>query len=85
MKIEAKTETQLPPHEIRSILDEYEGEKQRLVKQRKHMAVFRNDHTRRSPNSFNECFAIAFSILGSHFRCTWMIDWPKSMCHAYYH
>ena len=35
-----------------------EREKQRLGKQRKCMAILRNDHTSRSSNSFSECFAI---------------------------
>ena len=46
---EAKTE--LPPHEVHGKLDEYEREEQWLAKQRKHMAVLRNDHSHRSSNS----------------------------------
>ena len=46
---------QLPPREVHS---ELEREEQRLAKQKKHVAILRNDHTSRSSNSFNECFAI---------------------------
>ena len=43
--MEAKTETQLPPHEVHSKLDDYEREQPRLMNQKKHMAILRNDHT----------------------------------------
>ena len=61
-------QTQLPSHEVPSQLDEYEREELWLTKQRKYMAILRNDHTHRSSNSFNECLAIPFSILALHFR-----------------
>ena len=63
--------TQLPSHEVCGKLDEYEREEQWVAKQRKRMAVLRNNHTHRSLNPFNERFAIPFLILASHFRCTW--------------
>ena len=49
--------TQLSSREALSELDEYEREEQQLAKQRKRITVLRNDHTRRSSNSFNEPFA----------------------------
>ena len=59
------------PCEVRGELNEYKRERSRgLRKQRKYMAVLRNDHTSRSLNSFNERFAIPFLILCSHFPCT---------------
>ena len=59
--------TQLPSREVRGELNEYKRERSRgLRKQRKCMAVLRNDHTSRSLNSFNELFAIPFSILSLH-------------------
>ena len=62
---------QLPTREVCGKLDEYEREEQWLAKQRKCMAILRNDHTHRSSNSFNEHFSIPFLILVSRFRCTW--------------
>ena len=67
-------ETAATNREVRGKLDEDEREEERLAKQRKRMAVLRNDHTRRSSNSFNERYAMPFSILqfqGSHFRSAW--------------
>ena len=61
-KTEAKTQLRL--HEVCSELDEHKREEQQLAKQRKHMAILRNDHTCRSSNSFNEHFAIPFLTLG---------------------
>ena len=52
-----------PPCEVRGELNEYEKEEQWLAKRRKHMAILRNDHTSRSSNSFNECFAIPSPFL----------------------
>ena len=78
-KIEAKT--QLPPQEVCGELNEYKREEQRLAKQRKCMAVLRNNHTCRSSNSFNERFAIfldSWLTLALH-----MDNWPKSMSHTY--
>ena len=43
------TKMQLPPREVHG---ELEREEQRLTKQRKHIAILRNDHTSRSSNSF---------------------------------
>ena len=73
------TKTQLLPREVCGELDEYEREDQRLVEQRKRIAVFRNmdnivgptyyimrvrnNHTCRSLHSFNERFVIPFLSL----------------------
>ena len=71
--MEAKTGTQqrqLASREVHGELNEYKREEQWLA--RKCIAILRNDHTSRSLNSFNQrFFAISFSILCSHFRCTW--------------
>ena len=75
--MEVKTEMQLPPREVCSKLNEYERKEQQLAKQRNHMAVLRNDHTCKSLNCFNECFAKSFLIFNSHFRCTWTTG-PKA-------
>ena len=73
----AKMKTQLPSREVRGKL--HESEEQQLVKQRKRMAVLRNDHIRRPSNSFNKCFAI---FLNSSVSWLHMDDRPQSMCHA---
>ena len=67
--------TQLPSREVRGELNEYKRERSRgLRKQRKCMAILRNDHTSRSLNSFNQrFFAIPFSILSLH-----MVGRPKA-------
>ena len=66
---------QLPYCEVHSKVDEYESEEQELEKQTKCMAVLRNDHTRRSLNLFNECFAIFLNC-----SISWLIlslhNWP---------
>ena len=55
------------PREVRGELNEYKRERSSgLRKQRKYIAVLRNDHTSRSLNSFIEHFAIPFSILSLH-------------------
>ena len=50
-------------NEVRSKIDEYGREEQRLAKQSKRMAILRNDHTSlTSSNSFNVRFAILLTL-----------------------
>ena len=67
---------QLPHCEAYGKVDEYEREEQELARQRKCMAVLRNDHTRtcRSLNSLTNALPsfLILHYLGSHIRCTTM-------------
>ena len=57
-KRKQKPKMQPQPGEVHGKVNKYERKEQRLAKQRKCMAILRNDHTHRSLNSFNEHLAI---------------------------
>ena len=59
------TEDTATTHEVCGKLDEYEREGQQLMKQRKHIAISRTDHTRRSSNSSTNALPYLSLILGS--------------------
>ena len=61
-----RAKMQPQPHEVRGEIDEYKREEQLLAKQRKPMAILKNNHTLltslTSLNSFNIPFAILLTL-----------------------